>query len=97
MTHNKYYEKRSNLRQNLLGCGNKTYMEPAKKCFKRTRIRARKPNEIQKQAFLGMKSSQSGLFMCAISNEITSDKNLINNPALLEDAQTVCWGGACEG
>ncbi len=51
MTQNKYYEKRSCLRLNLLGCGTKTYLKKSKKCENQWAARARNPNRTQKQAF----------------------------------------------
>ena len=56
----------------LLGYRPKTYLITAKKYSKCASGRAKNKNLVQKQADLGIKSSQNRLFMCARSYEINS-------------------------
>ena len=72
-----HYKNRSCLRTHLLGYSTKTYPKTGKNFGKRSRKRAGKTNEAQKEAFLGIKRSRSRLFMCLSSYGVNSELNSI--------------------
>ena len=77
-----YYKNRSCLRTYSLGYRSRTYPKMSKNFGKRSRKRAGKTNEAQKEAFLGIKRSQSRLFIC-VSNYALHSENQPIPPNLL--------------
>ena len=71
-----HYKNRSCLRTYSLGYRSKTHLKTGKNCEKRACRRAKNLKGVKKEASLGIKHSQSHLFMCANSYEINSKLNL---------------------
>ena len=69
------YKKRSCLRPNLLGCGNKRYIKAIDECVKRTSYQAKNRNRAKKLTDSGTRSGRNRLFMCVSSYEINSKTN----------------------